>query len=138
MNDKRSQIIIKNFNKSSALKRILKTFCYFIIFIIISSYFLNFFKSNKKITIIKNAFDASQKIEVEKIMINPRISILHDDGKIYKISAQKAYHLNEKEVIMEDVFASSEIGNISAGELKISDEGNHLIFTKNPVLIFND
>jgi hypothetical protein len=36
---------------------------------------------------------------------------------------------------LQDVFAEGNIGKISAGQLKISEDGNKLIFSVNPVLI---
>ena len=97
----------------------------------------NFFKKKQVVRIVSQLNASEQTINAEKIMINPRITIKHDDGKTYNIKAKKAYHLNEEEVALQEVFANSEIGTISAGELQIKDEGNHLIFSKNPVLILN-
>lgn len=137
MNEIDTQLILENFKKSSQIKKNLSIFCYILIGLAIGFYVSNFFEKNHKITIINNSKNNSKNIKAEKIMTNPRMSIMHDDGKIYKISATRAYHFTEDEVTMEEVHASSDIGNISAGELKIIDGGNHLIFSKNPVLIFN-
>jgi len=137
MNEIETQLILENFKKTSQIKKILSIFCYFLISLAIGLYMSNLFEKNSKITIINNSKNNPKNIKAEKIMTNPRMSIMHDDGKIYKISATRAYHYTEDEVTMEEVQASSDIGNISAGELKISDGGNHLIFSKNPVLIFN-
>jgi hypothetical protein len=38
---------------------------------------------------------------------------------------------------MYDVFAEGKIGKITAGELEITESGDHMVFTKNPVLILN-
>jgi hypothetical protein len=100
-------------------------------------YLSNFFKKKQVVRIVNQINDYEKTINAEKIMINPRITIKHDDGKTYSIKAKKAYHLNEEEVALQEVFANSDIGKISAGELQIKDEGNHLIFSKNPVLILN-
>ena len=70
-------------------------------------------------------------------MTNPRIKFEHGDAQVYHIQAKKAFHKNNQEAILYDVFATGEIGNITAGELEIDEKGDHLIFTKNPILILN-
>ena len=70
-------------------------------------------------------------------MTNPRIKFQYNDSQVYQIQAKKAFHQDNEEALLYDVFATGEIGNITAGELKIDEEGNHLVFTKNPVLILN-
>ena len=70
-------------------------------------------------------------------MTNPRIKFQHDNNQVYHIQAKKAFHKNDQEALLQDVFASGDIGNITAGELKIDEEGNHLVFSHNPVLILN-
>ena len=129
--------ILKNFNNHIRFQKILTFFCYFLICLSLSFYFSNFFKKKQTVRIVSQLNDKQKTFNVEKIMINPKITIKHDDGKIYNINAKKASHSNDNQVILYEVFADSEIGKISAGELKIEDEGNHLIFSKNPVLILN-
>ena len=131
------QAILKNFNTHFRLQKILSFFCYFLIFLSLSFYFSNFFKKKQTVRIVSQLNDKQKTFNAEKIMINPKITVKHDDGKIYSINAKKASHSNNNEVILYEVFADSEIGKISAGELKIEDEGDHLIFSKNPVLILN-
>jgi hypothetical protein len=131
------QVILNSFKNHFRVQKILTFFCYFLIILSLSFYFSNFFKKKKTIRIVNQLSDKQKNIIAEKIMINPRITIKHDDGKTYSIKAKKAFHLNEEEVAMQEVFANSEIGTISAGELQIKDEGNHLVFSKNPVLILN-
>ena len=70
-------------------------------------------------------------------MVNPRINFQYNQDQIYSIRAKKAFHKNNSEAVLQDVFATGEIGNISAGELKIEEDGNRLIFSNNPVLILN-
>ena len=131
------QLILKSFKNNFLLRKILSFFCYFLIIFSLSFYLSNFFKKKQVVRIVSQLNASEQTINAEKIMINPRITIKHDDGKTYNIKAKKAYHLNEEEVALQEVFANSEIGTISAGELQIKDEGDHLIFSKNPVLILN-
>ncbi|MFM7701849.1 MAG: hypothetical protein ACKO6C_00100, partial [Alphaproteobacteria bacterium] len=69
---------------------------------------------------------------------NPNIKIKNDDGKIFNITAKNAKNYNNEQVIMNEVFAESDDLKISAGELKILDNGNHLIFSKNPILILTN
>ena len=67
--------------------------------------------------------------------MNPRIKFQYSDNQIYNIRAKKAFHKDESEVILYDVFAKGDLGNITSGQLKIDEAGDHLVFTKNPVLI---
>ena len=131
------QLILNSFKNHFRVQKILSFFCYFLIILSLSFYFSNFFKKKQTVRIVSQLNDKQKTFNVEKIMINPKITIKHDDGKIYNINAKKASHSNDNQVIVYEVFADSEIGKISAGELKIEDEGNHLIFSKNPVLILN-
>jgi hypothetical protein len=131
------QVILNSFKNHFRVQKILTFFCYFLIIFSLSFYLSNFFKKKQVVRIVSQLNTSEQTINAEKIMINPRITIKHDDGKTYSIKAKKAFHLNEEEVALQEVFANSEIGTISAGELQIKDEGDHLIFSKNPVLILN-
>ena len=131
------QRTLNSFKNYFRLQKILSFFCYFLIFILLSFYFSNFFKKKQTVRIVSQINSNQKNLEGEKVMTNPRITIKHDDGKIYTVKAKKAFHLNEEEIALQEVFADSEIGMISAGELEIKDQGNHLIFTKNPVLILN-
>ena len=49
----------------------------------------------------------------------------------------EVHHKDENEAILYDVFAEGDIGKITAGELQINQDGDHLVFTKNPILILN-
>jgi hypothetical protein len=102
--------IINNFNKHSKIKKLLTFICYLFIISAIILYISNIFNKNSKIRII-NKFKNSEKLKAEKIMEKPRLTIKSDNGDLYN-------------------------AKISAGELKISEGGNRLIFSKNPVLIF--
>jgi len=135
MNEKNILEIVNNYKKYSKIKKVLTFFCYLIIFFAVISYISNIFLKKNNIKIV-NKLKKNDNINVEKIMQKPRLTIKTENGSLYKISAQKAYHINEDEVTMENVFATSNSGNITAGELKISERGDRLIFSKNPILIF--
>ena len=53
------------------------------------------------------------------------------------IKAKQAFYKKDAETTLQQVFAESEIGNITAGQLVIYDSGNYLVFSDNPVLILN-
>ena len=96
------------------------------------------FNQGSKIKLIKQYQDNKENYTTEKIMTNPRIKFQHNEGEIYDITAKKAFHKDEQEITLFDVFATGEIGNITAGALEVSEDGTHLIFTKNPVLILKE
>lgn len=136
-NSKEEQFIL-NAKNSKKFQKILIIFCYLFIFFALIFYLSNFFSDKKTIRIVNQIKSERDKFLAEKIMINPNIKIKNDDGKIYKITAKNAKNYNNEQVIMNEVFAESDDLKISAGELKILDNGNHLIFSKNPILIFTN
>ena len=131
----KEQQIILNVKNSKKLQKVLTIFCYSFIFFALIFYASNFFKEKKTIRIVNQIKSEREKFLAEKIMINTNIKIKNDDGKIYKITAKNAKNYNNEQVIMTEVFAESNDLKISAGELKILENGNHLIFSKNPILI---
>lgn len=131
----KEQQIILSVKNSKKLQQILTIFCYLFIFFALIFYASNFFKEKKTIRIVNQIKSEREKFLAEKIMINPNIKIKNDDGKIYKITAKNAKNYNNEQVIMTEVFAESNDLKISSGELKILENGNHLIFSKNPILI---
>jgi len=134
----KEQKLILSIKNSKKYQKILIIFCYLFIFFALIFFFSNFFKEKKTIRIINQIKSERQKFLAEKIMINPNIKIKNDDGKIYKITAKNAKNYNNEQVVMNEVFAESNDLKISAGELKILDNGNHLIFSKNPILILTN
>jgi hypothetical protein len=135
--DLKTEEIIKLFYSHLRIKNFLTILCYFLIVGGVFIYVFYGFEQSSKIKIVKDFKQKSESYKTEKIMTNPRIKFEHGDSQIYQIKAKKAFHKNDQEAILYDVFATGEIGNISAGELEINEEGNHLVFTKNPVLILN-
>jgi len=134
----KEQKLILSIKNSKKYQKILIIFCYLFIFFALIFFFSNFFKEKKTIRIINQIKSERQKFLAEKIMINPNIKIKNDDGKIYEITAKNAKNYNNEQVVMNEVFAESNDLKISAGELKILDNGNHLIFSKNPILILTN
>ena len=129
--------IIKLFYSHLRIKNFITVLCYLLIVGGIFVYVFYGFSHSNKIKVVRSFEDNSKSYETEKIMTNPSIKFEHGDKQIYEIKAKKAFHKNDREAILYDVFATGEIGNITSGELEISEQGDHLIFTKNPVLILN-
>lgn len=136
--DLKTQEILKAINLQGKIRRILTVLCYFLILGGIFIYVFHGFSRSKNIKLITQYKDEAKNYKAEKIMTNPRIKFQYDDAQIYDIKAKRAFHKDEKEMTLYDVFATGETGNITAGELKIYEEGNHLVFTKNPILILRN
>lgn len=133
MDQKTRQVLIK-FNRYKKIKNFLTLLCYLIIFFGISLFAVDGFKKRQGVKII-NDFQANQNdFSAQKTMINPRIILQYNQSDLYNIKAKNATHHNENEVVLQDVFAEGNIGKISAGQLKIAEDGNLLTFTNNPVL----
>ncbi len=130
---------LKLINLHSKIKKYLSMLSYFFIasgFVIFIFYALS--KSNQKFKLVNDYKKNSEQFKTEKIMENPRINFQYNESEIYKITAKKAVHQDESEAVLYDVKAVGNSGNIIAGELKVSENGDRLIFTKNPVLILNN
>jgi hypothetical protein len=121
------------------IKDLLTYFCYGLILISIAVYI--FYGLSQKIDSIKLINDYkknSDQYNVTKIMTNPRIKFQHSDNKTYEIEAKEAVDLKKNDqYVLYDVLVKSDIGNINAGKLEISENGNHLVFSDNPVMIIN-
>ncbi len=135
--DLRTEQILKLFQSHLRIKNFLTTLCYCMIIGGIFVYIFYAFNRSRTIKLV-NQFNKDPKAyEAEKIMTNPRIKFQYNETQVYHIKAKKAFHKNEQEAVMQDVFATGDIGNITAGKLEIDEDGNHLVFTQNPVLILN-
>lgn len=135
--DLQTEKILQLFHSHSRIKNYLTILCYFIIVSGLFIYIFYAFSTSHAIKIVNEYQKNPTEYKTEKIMTNPRIKFQHSDAHIYNIQAKKAFHKDESEVQLYDVFAEGDIGKITAGELKIDEEGDHLVFTKNPVLILN-
>lgn len=136
--DLRTTIALKRINLHIKVKKYITILCYFFIaagIFIYVFYALN--KDTQKYKLVSDYQKNPEKYQIEKIMINPRIKFQYTEDQIYAIKAKRAVHKDEQEVTLYDVYAAGEAGNITAGQLVINDEGNHLVFTQNPVLILN-
>ncbi len=76
--------------------------------------------------------------KVEKVMLNPKIKFEHSDGKFFDIEAKKALYRDKDSAELFDVKASGDRGNISADNLLITNSGNDLHFSGNPILIIKE
>ena len=135
--DLKTEEILKLFYSHLRIKNFLTILCYCLIVGGVFVYVFYAFNQSRTIKLVTDFKKKSKSYESEKIMTNPRLKFEHGDAQIYHIQAKKAFHKNNQEAILYDVFATGEIGNITAGELEIDEEGDHLIFTKNPILILN-
>jgi hypothetical protein len=136
--DFHTEQILKIINSHLKIKKFLTTLCYFLIIGGLFVYIFYAFSQGNKIKLIKQYQDNKDNFTTEKIMINPRIKFQYNEDEIYDIHAKKAFHKDEQEITLFDVFATGEIGNITSGELKVDEDGTHLVFTKNPVLILKE
>ena len=136
--DLKTSLTIKRINLYFKIKKYLTALCYSFIacgVLIYIFYALN--KTNQNYKLVSDYKKNPEQFIAEKIMTNPRIKFQYSDNQIYEIEAKRAVHKDEEEVTLFDVYASGQVGNITAGKLKINENGNHLVFTENPVLILN-
>lgn len=135
--DLRTQQILKLFKSHLRIKNFLTVLCYCAIIGGLFVYVFYAFNQSRTIKIVNQYKKNPEAFKTEKIMTNPRINFQYNDTQVYHIQAKKALHKDEQEVVLHDVFATGDVGNITAGELKIDESGDHLVFTKNPILILN-
>ncbi len=135
MEERDWQKIIAEIKKYQKIRIFMIVFCYTFIVCSLLFYIMQFFAGNDKIHIIKKS---SQNSEIaEKIMLNPSLKFAYEENKIMLIKAQQALYKKDSETTLQQVFAESEMGNITAGKLIIHDAGDYLVFSDNPVLIIN-
>ncbi len=136
--DTKTEQVLQLIQSYARTKKLLTIICYAAIIIGILNYVFHAFDKSQVIRLVNEYQKNSDKYETEKIMTNPSIKLQHQGSEIYYIKAKKAIHSdNKQDAVLYDVFATSVTGNITAGELKISENGDRLVFTKNPVLILN-
>lgn len=136
--DLRTANTIKRINLHIKVKKYLITLCYGLIIIGIFIYiFYAINKPHQQYKLVNDYQKNPEKFQVEKIMVNPRIKFQYTPDEIYDIRAKKAVHKNDQEVTLFDVYAAGVAGNIVAGQLIVNDNGDHLVFSQNPVLILN-
>lgn len=135
--DHNTKKILERFKSHLIIKKYLTLFCYISIISGIFIYAFYATKQGKAVKIVTDYKKNKQNYQTEKIMTNPKINYRYNDDQIYRIKAKKAFHKNNSEAKFYDVFAIGELGEITAGELDIDEDGNRLIFTNEPVLILN-
>jgi hypothetical protein len=137
--DKDTLRILKRIDFHIKVKKILTFSSYFLIIsgiLIFVFYALN--QPHQKYKLVSDYQKDPENFKSEKIMINPKTRFQYNDQQIYEIQAKKASHKNNEEVTLFDVYAVGKIGKITSGKLQIEENGNHLIFSQNPVLILNN
>lgn len=134
--DERTHRVIEELKKYTKIKKILVLFCSsFLVLavVIILFYTIHNSKNLTKYIKSKNYLDNRK---IEKIMVNPRIKFEYKEGQFYDISASKAIHEDEEsDILLIDVEAKGQSQEIKAGKLVITDSGNDLFFTEQPILI---
>ena len=137
--DPKTKKTLKIIKSHFLIKNFLTYFCYLLILTNIAAYI--FYSLNQKVENIKLINDYkenSSSYNIDKIMTNPRIKFQHNDDKTYEIEAKKAIDNNKgKQYILYDVLVKSDTGNIKAGKLEVIEDGDHLVFSDNPVMIIN-
>ena len=128
--------IIDNIKKRIKFKRILVLLCIATLICGILSFL--FYGLDATSNAIKFISKKNQIDNVEKVMLNPKIKFEHRDGEFVAIEAKKAVHKNKEDIELCDVKASGSKGSITAGRLLITDSGNDLHFSNNPVLIIRE
>lgn len=135
--DLHTQKILEVFQSHRRIRNLLTKLCYGLIVAGLFIYIFYAFNQSRSIKIVNDYAKNIKEFKTEKIMTNPRIKFQYNETDVYDIQAKKAFHKDESEALLYDVFAEGKMGKITAGELKIDEEGDHLVFTKNPVLILN-
>jgi hypothetical protein len=135
--DLKTREVLALIKSHSRIKKFLTIFCYFLIIGGVFIYAFYALNQSRVIKLVSEYKANPNDYKTEKIMTNPRIKFQYNDNQIYNIRAKKAFHKDANEAVLQDVFAEGEIGKITAGELKIDEDGDHLVFTRNPILILN-
>lgn len=128
--------IIESIRKRLKLRKVLTIVCIGTLVLGFSSFLFYGFETNS--TIIKFISSKEDLVKVEKVMMNPKIKYEHEDGEIFDIVAKKVVHKNKTDVELSDVKANGAKGNIEAGNLLITNNGNDLHFSGNPVLTIRE
>lgn len=136
--DKKTEDVLKKIKFHLRIRKLAISCSYFVIICGIFIYILSALNKKENIKLVNDIKENKEKYQTEKIMKNPSIKLQYNENQIYNIKAKEAFHKDESEIILYEVFAEGEIGNISSGQLQISESGDHLVFTKNPVLILKE
>ena len=126
---------IYRINQSLKIRKILIVLCIFILsFGFLAIIFFSFEGNKQAIKFIAN----KEKLKkTDKVMMGPKIRLEYEDG-FYDIVAKKALQKEKDDAQLFDVQASGPKGNVTAGSLLITNNGNDLYFSDNPVLIIKE
>lgn len=133
--DLRTNLVLQQFNRHHKIQKLLIPSCYFLIAFSIMVYIFYAISGSNTNKLALKYKDKAKSIKTEKIMINPHMNFRYNANEIYEIKAKQAFHKDNESAILQDVSVSGSIGNITAGKLQINEEGDHLVFTEQPVLI---
>lgn len=126
--------IINGIAKYTQLRKKLTVACLVIAGLSVLFFILyGIFNSNQAIQ-----FVTDHKIDnknLEKVMTNPRIKFEYKENEFYDIKANTATHKGGDDILLNNVVAEGENGNITAGSLLITDNGDRLFFSDKPVLV---
>jgi len=133
----KTSVIINEIKRRTKFRKVLVLLCISIlIFGFLSFLFCGLSATNNSIKFISKK---DQLNKVEKVMLNPKIKFEYQEGQIFDIKAAKAVHKDRNEDIeMFNVEASGDIGNITAGNLLVTNNGNDLHFSNNPILTIKE
>lgn len=129
----KNRYVVKNIKIRSRIKNLLVILsCISILLAVISFFLVGFYSSGQAIKLVAKYKD-KKGLKIEKVMINPNIKFEYRKNDFYDIDAKKALHKGE-DIVLFDVIANGSEVKIEAGKLVISNNGDDLIFSDNPVL----
>ncbi len=131
----RRRYIVKKIKIHLRVRKYLTILCIMLIASGISSFFLFGFYANSNTVKFITKYKDKKNLKIEKVMTNPRIKFEYDKNSYYAVTAQKAIHEDDDNILLFNVQADGSSVNIKAGKLSIKNNGNDLTFTDNPVLI---
>lgn len=137
--DLRTNMVLKKLAMHRLLKKLLLLSSYAMLllcFAIFAFYIFN--NPQKRYKIVSDYKEGKKNIKSEKVMINPTINFKYDDNQVFKIKAKKASHTDRSGITMFDVDAVGDIGTIKAGKVVMSDNGNRITFSVNPILVIKN
>jgi len=127
--------IVKNIDIYTKIRKYLILSSIFLIFIGLTLFFtLGFYKNSNVIKFVAKYKD-QDNVTIKKVMTNPKIKFEHSKDSYYDMSAKEAIHQDDEDILLFDVIADGDAVNIKAGKLLVSNNGNNLTFTDNPILI---
>ncbi|MFT6106256.1 MAG: hypothetical protein ACJA0S_000182 [Rickettsiales bacterium] len=132
----RSHQAIQKIHRGLEFRKNLIYFCIAILFFSVLSFlFYGFEASNNAIKFIARKDEVKK---MEKVMFNPKIRFEQSEGNIFDVVAKKAIQKNKDDVELFDVFVEGGRGNITSDNLLITNGGDDLHFSGNPILIIKE